>query len=270
VSRADFAIKEGIKLINFVRSSREITAAVCLELGAGWEPLIPILFSLCGARKVILTDLNRLCSPQTLASAIRALRRNRDAIVTGLGLAGELVDRQLGSAPPEMDGVFRFFRLEYLAPCDSASVPVADRSVDIVYSRSVLEHVPQPVIEQIFLESRRVLSESGIACHFIDPSDHLEHRDKSISRIHFLRFSDAMFRLMCLNALHYHNRLRHSEYARMLEEAGFEIVKEERNVDPRAVVFAKTQKLASKFSRFAPEDLATVDSLFLARVAPNR
>ena len=139
-----------------------------------------------------------------------------------------------------------------------------------MYSRAVLEHVPPRVIQQIFVESRRVLAGSGIMCHFIDPSDHMEHRDKSISRIHFLRFSDAMFRLMCLNALNYHNRLRHSEYARMLEETGFEILKEERNIDPRAVVFAKTQKLAPKFRHFALEDLATVDSFLLARVVVNR
>src|SRR6266496_2049351 len=57
--RADATIAEGIQLIDFVRSSREIAGAACLEVGVGWEPLIPFLFSLCGARKVYMTDLNR-------------------------------------------------------------------------------------------------------------------------------------------------------------------------------------------------------------------
>src|SRR5262249_4125798 len=151
-------------------------------------------------------------SPQTVATAMVALRRNRDAIVSGLGLDAGVVTRQLGSLPPDMEGVFQLFRLEYMAPCNCASLPLADHSVDVIYSRAVLEHVPPPVIRRIFVESRRVLTKSGVMCHFIDPSDHLEHRDKSISRIHFLRFSDAVFRLMCLNALNYHNRMRHSEY----------------------------------------------------------
>jgi hypothetical protein len=168
-----------------------------------------------------------------------------------------------------MDRVFRHFRLEYIAPCGCVRLPVADCSVDLVYSRAVLEHLPPSLIEGAFLESRRVLTESGVMCHFIDPSDHLEHRDKRISRIHFLRFSDAVFRLMCLNTLNYHNRMRHSEYAHMLELAGFEIVEQERKIDPCAVVFATTQKLAPRFRQFSLDDLATVDSFFLARVSGN-
>jgi len=267
--RADATIAEGIQLIDFVRSSREIAGAACLEVGVGWEPLIPFLFSLCGARKVYMTDLNRLCSPQTVASALEALRRNQNAIARGLRLDAGALARQLSEAPTDMDELFRLYRLEYLAPCNCASLPLEHHSLDVIYSRAVLEHVPPQVIEQIFVESRRVLNDSGLMCHFIDPSDHLQHHDRSISRIHFLRFSDAAFRIVCLNPLNYHNRLRHSEYVRMLERTGYEILKEERNIDQPAVVFAKTQKLAPKFRGFSPEDLATVDSFFLARVATN-
>jgi hypothetical protein len=265
--RADATIEEGIQLINFVRSDRDIAGAACLEVGVGWEPLIPFLFSLCGARRVYMTDLNRLCSPQTAASAMEALRRNQDAIARGLGLDAAALARQLKSAPADMDELFALFRLEYLAPCNCANLPLADRSLDVVYSRAVLEHVPPAVIEHIFMEARRVLKDSGLMCHFVDPSDHLQHHDRSISRIHFLRFSDSAFRIVCLNPLNYHNRLRHPEYVRMLERTGFEILKEERNIDQSAVVFAKTQNLAPQFRRFSPEDLATVDSFFLARVA---
>jgi len=265
--RADATIEEGIQLINFVRSSREIDGAACLEVGVGWEPLIPFLFSLCGARKVYMTDLNRLCSPQTVMSAMEALRRNQDTIARELGLDAGALARQLSSAPHDMDELFHRYRLEYLAPCNCASLPLDDHSLDVVYSRAVLEHVPPAVIERIFVEARRVLNDSGLMCHFIDPSDHLQHHDRSISRIHFLRFSDTAFRIVCLNPLNYHNRLRHSEYVRMLKKTGFEILKEERNIDQPAVVFAKTQKLAPKFRGFPPEDLATVDSFFLAKVA---
>jgi len=179
--RADATIEEGIQLINFVRSDRDIAGAACLEVGVGWEPLIPFLFSLCGARRVYMTDLNRLCSPQTAASAMEALRRNQDAIACGLGLDAAALTRQLNSAPAGMDELFALFRLEYLAPCNCANLPLADRSLDVVYSRAVLEHVPPAVIEHIFMEARRVLKDSGLMCHFIDPSDHLQHQDRSIS-----------------------------------------------------------------------------------------
>jgi hypothetical protein len=226
--------------------------------------LIPILFFLCGAQRVVLADLHRLCCDATFATAITALRRNRNKIVGGLGLNPQAVDRYLESAPRNIVDGFREFHLEYLAPCDCTRLPIPNGSIDVVYSRSVLEHVQPGVIEGIFLESKRILAESGVACHFIDPSDHWEHNDKNISRINFLRYTDAVFRWTYLNPLNYHNRLRHSEYARILRHAGFEILKEERFVDPRAVEFASRRRLARQFQTFALEDLATVDSFFLA------
>ena len=263
--RANLAIQEGIQLIDFIRSSREITGAVCLEIGTGWEILIPVLFSLCGAKQVILTDLHRLCSDETVASAITALKRNRHAIATGLGLDTGIVDRRLASAPNRLGDFLSEFRLEYLAPCDCAALPIPDSSVDIVYSRAVLEHIHPAVLEAIFRESRRVLDEAGLSCHFIDPSDHWQHGDQRISRINFLRYSDGVFRWTYLNSLNYQNRLRHSEYVRLFERSGFEIIREHRTVDRDAVQFARTARLAAKFRHFAPEDLATVDSFFLAR-----
>jgi SAM-dependent methyltransferase len=267
--RADFAIEEGIRLINLIRSSRDLLGADCVEIGSGWEPLIPILFSLCGAQRVILTDLHRLCCDETFGTAIAGLRRNRNKIVSGLGLNAQAVDRRLESAPGNMVDGFREFRLEYLAPCDCTQLPIPEASIDVVYSRAVLEHVEPDVLEGIFLESRRILADTGVVCHFIDPSDHWEHSDKNISRINFLRYSDEAFRWTYLNPLNYHNRLRHSEYARVLRQTGFEILKEERIVDPRAVEFARIG-LARKFQTFDLEDLATVDSFFLAEARMRR
>jgi len=107
-------------------------------------------FSLCGARKIIMTDQNRLCSSSTVASAINSLSRNRELIVSGLGLDRDRVTSLLDCAPLEMDRVFRHFRLEYIAPCGCVRLPVADCSVDLVYSRAVLEHLPPSLIEGAF------------------------------------------------------------------------------------------------------------------------
>ena len=83
--------------------------------------------------------------------------------------------------------------------------------------------------------------------------------------MNFLQYSDRAFRLTYLNSLNYQNRLRHSEYVEMLETCGFEILKEQRNVDAAALEMVKTLRLSPQFSRFSPQDLATMDSYLLAR-----
>jgi len=263
--RADYAIAEGLRMISLIRTHHDLSGADVLEIGAGWEPLLPILFILGGARRVVAADLYRLCDDQTFASAVRALRRNTERIAGGLGVpAGQVQDALAGLQEMTMDDGLRRLGIDYMAPCDCRSMPLPDRSMDIVFSRDVLEHVPAPVIGGIFRNAFRMLRPGGVACHFIDPSDHWEHGDKSISRVNFLRYSDSVYRLTYLNALNYHNRLRHPEYVGMLRDAGYEIASESRVVDEPSLVELQRMPVAQRFRGFAPEDLATVDSFLLA------
>ena len=170
-----------------------------------------------------------------------------------------------------LDDGLRHFRLHYLAPCDCRRVPLPDASIDIVTSRAVLEHIPPSVIDEIFLDSFRVLVPDGLACHVVDNSDHWEHRDKSISTVNFLKFSDFVFRLTCINSLNYQNRLRHSEYLDLLLRSGFEILRQHGHVDARAVSALQSLPVAERFRRFAPEELATISSYLLgAKAASSR
>lgn len=264
-ARADYAIAEGLRMIGLIQTRRPLAGLDALEIGAGWEPLLPILFTLAGARRVVTADLHRLCDDQTFAGAVEALRRNAAAIAAGLSISPAQVDTFLSALRGlNMDEGLRRIGIDYLAPCDCRSIPLPDASIDVVFSRDVLEHVPAPVIRGIFRDAGRVLRPGGVACHFIDPSDHWEHGDKSISRINFLRFSDSVYQLTYLNALNYHNRLRHPEYVAMLRDTGYEIASESRVVDERALLALRSMPLAPRFRAFSPEDLATVDSFLLA------
>jgi hypothetical protein len=99
----------------------------------------------------------------------------------------------------------------------------------------------------------------------VDNSDHWQHGDRSISRVNFLRFSDSVFRWTYLNGLNYQNRLRHSEYVQMLRRAGFEILRDDKDVDSGSLEALKTLPLDDRFRRFTAEDLATLSSYLVAR-----
>ncbi|HEX5431832.1 MAG TPA: hypothetical protein VFW83_07695, partial [Bryobacteraceae bacterium] len=118
---------------------------------------------------------------------------------------------------------------------------------------------------------RRVLRSGGVVCHIIDPSDHWSHADQSISRVNFLKYPDSLYGLAHVtNKLNYHNRLRHSEYVHLMNRAGFEMLREERNIDQRSLLEISSGriKVAPRWRGFNPEDLATVDTFLLARGLP--
>jgi SAM-dependent methyltransferase len=264
LARGAYAISERLLHIRWLRDILgTLEGKTVLEIGSGWELLIPMLFSLCHAERVYLSDLTALLDKATLAGSLETFRANKQPILDVLGMDSLDFDSRFSGGINSEEEFLSRHRFIYLAPCDCRSLSLESSSLDVVTSRSVMEHIPPPVIEGIFQESYRLLRPGGVACHFVDNSDHWEHGDKNISRVNFLKYSDRMFRLTYLNSLNYQNRLRHSQYIDMLRRAGFEILRAEPIVDARALKVLDTLPLAPAFRRFSAEDLATTDSYLL-------
>jgi SAM-dependent methyltransferase len=245
---------------------RSLEGASVLEVGSGWQPLIPALYSLAGAGRVYLTDLNRLCVPASFHSALQSLRAYKKLILERIPIGEKAFDEALAWEPEDgLEEGFRRLRLVYLAPCDCRRLKLPASSLDVVTSRAVLEHIPPDVIQDIFHESFRLLKPDGLACHIIDNSDHWQHVDTRISRINFLKFSDFAFKLTCINSLNYQNRLRHSEYRRMFLNSGFTLLRDEPDVDSASLAMLNTLPIISRFRTFTREDLAATTSHFVAR-----
>jgi SAM-dependent methyltransferase len=258
-------IEQGIRQVQWVNAMLPLKGVTVLEVGSGWQPMIPVLYSLAGASRVYLTDLNVLLRPDTFSAALHALRTQRPLIVNDLKVDAEMLDHALREDPAgSMKERLEELHLVYLAPCDCRKLALPAESLDVVTSRACLEHIPPDVLQDIFHESYRLLKHGGLACHWVDPSDHWEHQDKSLSRVNFLKYSDALFRWTYINPINYQNRLRHPEYVELLGKAGFRLVREERKVDEASLRSLPHMRIAERFRRFSYEDLATVDSLLLA------
>lgn len=241
-------IRDGLTLIEWLG---DLSNQIVLEVGSGWQPMIPILLSLAGAKKVYMTDLHPLMRKDTIDAADQAISENWAEIVARLPDA----ENRSGQARD----------LDYLAPCDCRNLPLPNGSVDIVLSRACLEHVPPEVIAAIFHEAHRILRPNGRMLHLVDYSDHWSHRDPGITAVNFLRYPDWLFRLTCLHPQNYQNRLRHSQYVGMMEGQGFVVRKVRTQVSPTCRDTLATMRVAERFRRFTDEDLATMSSIILSQ-----
>lgn len=257
--------EQGLWLIDSIQCVRPVAGMTILEIGTGWKPIIPILYSLAGAQRVLLTDLRPLCSAPTLSAAAESLRPHKHSITSRLSLSGAQFDAALSWNPSwSFADALRHLRLEYLAPRDCRNLDLPAACVDAVTSRAVLEHIPPAVVRGIFLESFRILRENGLSCHIIDNSDHWQHADPALSRLNFLRFPESIFRWTYLNGLNYQNRLRHSQYIEFLQSSGFSILRQEGPVDLTSLADLARIPLAESFRRFTPEDLAILTTFVVA------
>ena len=177
---SDYCITNGLEQIGALREAGvHIRDADVLEFGTGWLPLIPLLFHLAGARRLVLTDVTRLMDEHTIAKA-RALIMGRIGDVSGvLQQPAEVLEARLHMP----------LACDYLVPWDPESHPAA--SVDIVISRAVFEHVPEDELRSALAQFHRILRPGGVMCHIIDNSDHWQHRDRKLSRVDFLRYEET-------------------------------------------------------------------------------
>jgi SAM-dependent methyltransferase len=233
-----------------------------LEVGTGWRTDLPIAFYLCGARSVDTYDLHRYVKPHLVMSAVAALARSEERLretFRDLVEPDELGSRLAALArAADVQEVFRVAGIVYHAPADAAGTGLPAGAVDLHASHNVLQHIPPPVLADILREGARVLAPDGIAYHHVDLSDQFALADPSISRCHFLRFSDEEWARYGDNQFAYHNRLRVTDYERLFREAGHQVVAWATEVDERSArELTDGFRVAERFQRLSPEVLAT-------------
>lgn len=246
-----------------------LAGARLLEMGTGWYPTFPFCLHLGGAARVHTVDLNRhLRADLTLACAERLARhtatiaeysgRDKAAIETArTALVAAL--KQGASLEDASGGV-----ISYRAPGDAAATGLPAASVDVVFSNSVLEHVPGPVIEACLVEARRILRPGGIVFHSVNCGDHYAYVDRSIDQLHYLRYSNRAWRRWN-NAFLYQNRLRSEDFTRMARDAGFAIELDTSRTTPQRLAQLEATPVHADFARYSRDQLAITSIDFIGR-----
>src|SRR6266700_4317353 len=75
-TNSSLALHQGLQQIDALRKAGCGISGDILELGSGWLPIIPILFQIAGARKLILTDIERLMDAHTVELAKKVIAAN--------------------------------------------------------------------------------------------------------------------------------------------------------------------------------------------------
>jgi hypothetical protein len=225
------------------------------EFGAGWDLCGNIALWCLGIERQLVVDLTPHARIGLVNHVIRHYREH--GIDGGVRRPDEV--RSLSALLPR-------YGVEYRAPCDARAMDLADCSIDMVVSTHTLEHIPPEDIAAIMRECRRLCSSRAVLSMRIDYSDHWSHSDRSISHWHFLRFEDDEW-CRWNPPMHYQNRLRHSDYRRLFESAGFTVLEEMVVLPDGAEAAVRGIPLASRFEGYGAADLATTAGHFVLRTS---
>jgi SAM-dependent methyltransferase len=255
-------------------SGRELSGKTVLEVGTGRTVDLPTGLWLCGAGKIMTVDLNCYLSAALTLESLRFLRaRPQDAQEAFGDMARRPAFAERFARLVAFDGglpeLLRMMNVEYVAPADATRLQASDASVDYHVSYAVLEHVPREVIRGILREARRVLRPAGMLVHVIDPSDHFSHDDASITTLNFLKFGEREWQRLAGNKFAYHNRLRAHEYLDLFTRAGVHVIRQQQNLDERALrALGDGFPLHESFRHIEPDKLAVRGVTIIASFGP--
>lgn len=250
----------------------DVAGARFLEIGTGWYPTFPFCLYALGAARVRTFDLRRHLKPELVvrvAERLAATPVDRLATPTA-ARAGEAptVDRLAAlvqrtragqSLEAATDGV-----VHYAAPADATRTGLGPGDVDVVFSNSVLEHVPPAVIDAMFAEAMRILPPGGVMFHSVNCGDHYAYADPRIDQLHYLQYSDAAW-AKWNNAFLYQNRLRARDFTDAARAAGFTIEVDTSRPHPDRLRQLAAIAVHPRFARYPEDQLAITSIDFVAR-----
>jgi SAM-dependent methyltransferase len=236
-------------LAEFLRGTGAVEGRVVAELGPGQTPDILFAAVLYGARRAVGLDVNTYLDAAS-ARALATYQPTRDWIARAVERG--VLPRQRGLDLTRYAGaaVLPSDVLD-LHVYDGRVFPLERESVDVIWSKSVLEHVREPgaVAREMF----RVLKPGGVMCHIIDLRDHYQLAPGE-NWLRFLEYPGSLWNLMSSRRSSWANRLRAADWDRLFADAGFREVHKQTDRHALPVGF-NVDRLTPLFRDMRPEDL---------------
>jgi len=141
------------------RHSRNLSPSLCSYefLGQGGILLDPSPSGAGGEAP----DLHRSSAHVRLNLVNDSIELLRSANIPG---AVRIPERSVNS----LEDLFRYYAIEYKAPCDARRTGLPARSINVVTSTYTLEHIPPNDLLLILQECSRILVDGGVMSHLID------------------------------------------------------------------------------------------------------
>jgi SAM-dependent methyltransferase len=193
----------------------ERNSARFYEFGAGWNLIVPIVFSMSGIKSQVITDYRVLARLDLVNDTISRMKSCKSRIEGPGGMRLEANIPNMRNVTTTSD-LLQEYGIAFLAPRSASSTGLPSDSFDFVSNTVTFEHIPEGDIVDVFQECFRILKPNGLMSCCIDLRDHCAQQDKSISIYNFLKYSDLTWRIIN-SSLAFQNRLRFADYLEMIE-----------------------------------------------------
>jgi len=229
-----------------------------VEIGTGWDAINAVLLYLMGAKTVHTYDHVPHLRFELVNMVIEVVNSKLGQAAEIAGLSEKVLSERLQriTACDNLEEILMKANILYHAPGDAAQTKLENDSVDLVYSYAVFEHVPENVVHELAIESKRILKKTGFNFHVIGLHDHYNAADKKVSKVNFLKYSEKVWAFWVYNSISYHNRIREKQFIEIWKSHGANVLWKDNKTDPQDIERLKNMKIDKRFEGMTHEELA--------------
>ena len=236
----------------------KIEGSTVVEIGTGWTGIVPVALYMLGAGRIVTYDHVAHLREKRVRAVLDEVSASLDQIAKLTPIPAPVLADRLAkvSSAKDLTALLRSMNIDYRAPADAAQTGLPEGSVDVVCSYAVLEHVPESLIGELAVETRRILKPGGLAIHYIGLFDH-HHK----CGVHFLQIPAKWWAFFGQNRISYHNRLRERQFVEIFRSYGGSVSVVSHTTNPTDLLALGTMTIDPSFAGFTHEELAISTSL---------
>lgn len=278
-----YRIHRSIRNIRLLREQAGFSFAnkKVLEIGTGWRGGDPLLFLLCGAKKVTTVDHARWLTLDSLRHSVNVIEQVWEQIVEEVchhvddGFSRLETIRQTAHGQDNLDVVLKELNIDYRIQhdADPTALGLQPNSVDLFYSESVLQRVPERKLGKFAsVVCGSLLRPNGAIFHRTDQRDihTLQHVGNKEWALAYLRFPEWIFHMFLNGRFISQNRLRESDFINIFAKSGIALLYVESRRHKDDLERVQTFKFAHRFRDKSPEDIATRCSILIGTLGSSQ
>ncbi len=199
-----------------------------LELGTGWHGIDLLIFYLLGTRKIITIDQFKHLSLANLIMQISYFEEPEClARLKQLNYSEKRLRdlRELKLQASSLEEFLERLGINYLIIHSSKykELPLKSNSIDLFYSESVLQRIPQKHLKELInVVGNRLMTNEAVSFHRTDQKDinAQKHVDSNLWSLNYLKYNDWFFSWFLSSKFNSQNRLRESDFLLLFQTMG--------------------------------------------------
>jgi len=240
----------------FISPSSFFKEKVVLEIGPGVSCGMSLYFLARGSKKVVMIDREHRFfldkKDELVVKDLCNYLENTYGATDIYSKSFEINNSQLKLNPKSLEAHYSGI----------TKVPLPDSSVDFIFSNAVLEHVSD--VEGAFAEMNRLLKPGSYMAHNVDLRVHGPIKKKS--PLAHLQYSDWEWKLLTARKMSYINRLRRSEFEKLLNKTNFELLHMKNNDEATDEYIDEIRTLfVNKYREMDVKDIKTLGISIVAK-----